>query len=116
MLRFIRLFGGALGVILAIALVGFDGSSAMLLEPSIAGRLLLLAWIAVGRPGCLAPYFTIVPVRWLVRAVRTCHRQFVAAIAGLCSASDGPPDGHPLTSCPTSASAPIGAPSSWRWA
>lgn len=43
MLTFIRLLGGALGVILAIALMGLDFTSTTLLEPSLEGRLMLLA-------------------------------------------------------------------------
>jgi uncharacterized protein YacL len=86
MLRFIRLFGGALGVILAIALVGFDATSTTLLDPSLEGRFLLLAWIAAwGVVGfIIAPYLTIVPAHWLLRAVTDMSTdEFVAAIAGL---------------------------------
>ena len=86
MLRFIRLFGGALGVILAIALVGFDATSTTLLDASLEGRLLLLAWIAAwGVIGfVIAPYLTIIPARWLLRAVTDMSTdEFVAAITGL---------------------------------
>jgi uncharacterized protein YacL len=86
MLRFIRLFGGALGVILAIALVGFDVTSTALLEPSLEGRLLLLAWIAAwGVVGfVIAPYLTLVPARWMLRAVTDMSTdEFIAAVAGL---------------------------------
>ena len=108
MLRFIRLFGGALGVILAIALVGFDGrQSTALLEPSLAGRLLLLAWIAAwGVVGyVIAPYLTIVPARWLVRAVTDMSTdEFVAAVAGLLvGLLMGFLLGLPLTSLPSPA-------------
>lgn len=83
MLRFIRLLGGALGVILAIVLAGF---SETLLEQSIEGRLLLVAWIAawavVGFS--IMPYITITPTRWLMRAVTDMSTdEFVAAILGL---------------------------------
>ncbi len=83
MLRFIRLLGGALGVILAIALAGM---SEALLEQSTAGRLLLIAWIvAWGVVGfSIMPYITITPSRWLMRAVTDMSTdEFVAAIAGL---------------------------------
>ncbi len=46
MLKFIRLLGGALGVILAIALAGFDGTSDALLGDSLESWLLLAAWVA----------------------------------------------------------------------
>lgn len=86
MLRFVRLLGGALGVILAIVLVNFEGTSTLLLEASTEGRLLLLGWItAWGVVGfSIAPYLTIAPARWIVRAVTDMSTdEFVAAIAGL---------------------------------
>jgi uncharacterized protein YacL len=86
MLRLIRLLGGALGVILATNLVGFDTTSDTLLDPSLEGRLLLLAWIAAwGVVGfVIAPYLTVVPARWIIRAVTDMSTdEFVAAIAGL---------------------------------
>ena len=86
MLRLIRLLGGALGVILTINLVGFDTTSDTLLDPSLEGRLLLLAWIAAwGVVGfVIAPYLTVVPARWIIRAVTDMSTdEFVAAIAGL---------------------------------
>lgn len=86
MLRFIRLLGGALGVILAIALAGLDGTAATLLEPSTEGRVMLLAWIAAwGVVGfAIAPYITVAPARWTMRAVTDMSTdEFVAAVAGL---------------------------------
>ncbi len=86
MLKFIRLLGGALGVILAIALTGFDGTSATLLDASTEGRVLLAAWIAAwGVVGfAIAPYITVAPARWLMRAVTDMSTdEFVAAIIGL---------------------------------
>jgi uncharacterized protein YacL len=86
MLRFIRLLGGALGVILAIALAGLDGMSPALLEQTTEGRLLLLAWIAAwGLVGfAIIPYVTIAPARWLMRAVTDMStEEFVAAVVGL---------------------------------
>lgn len=83
MLRFVRLLGGALGVILAISLAGL---SETLSDPSAEGRLLLLAWLAawavVGFS--ILPYVTITPARWLMRAVTDMSTdEFVAAVAGL---------------------------------
>jgi uncharacterized protein YacL len=86
MLRFIRLLGGALGIILAIALAGLDGMSPALLEQTTEGRLLLLAWIAAwGLVGfAIIPYVTIAPARWLMRAVTDMStEEFVAAVVGL---------------------------------
>ena len=107
MLRFVRLLGGALGVILAIALASFDGTSASLLEPSTEGRLLLLAWIgAWGVVGfAIAPYITIVPARWLMRAVTDMSTdEFVAAVVGLITGLlMGFLLGLPLTSLPAPA-------------
>ncbi len=83
MLRFVRLLGGALGVILAIALAGF---SETLSDGSTGGSLLLLAWIlawaAVGF--AIMPYITITPAHWLMRAVTDMSTdEFVAAVVGL---------------------------------
>ncbi len=86
MLKFIRLLGGALGVILAIALTGFDGTSASLLDDSVASRLMLAGWVAAwGVVGfAIAPYITVVPARWLMRAVTDMSTvEFVAAVIGL---------------------------------
>ena len=83
MLRFIRLLGGALGVILAITLAGFSDA---LSDPSTESRLTLLAWIVawavVGYS--ILPYITITPAQWLMRAVTDMSTdEFVAAVTGL---------------------------------
>ncbi len=83
MLRFVRLLGGALGVILAITLAGFSDALA---DPSTPSRLMLLAWVVawavVGFS--IMPYITITPARWLMRAVTDMSTdEFVAAVAGL---------------------------------
>lgn len=86
MLKFIRLTGGALGVILAITLASFDGTAASLLEPTTASRLMLVGWIAAwGVVGfAIAPYVTVVPARWIMRAVTDMStEEFLAAVAGL---------------------------------
>ena len=83
MLRFVRLLGGALGVILAISLAGF---SETLSDPSAASRLTLLAWaVAWAVVGfSIMPYITITPARWLMRAVTDMSTdEFVAAVVGL---------------------------------
>ena len=83
MLRFIRLLGGALGVILAITLAGLSDT---LGDSSTEGRVLLLAWVAAwGVAGfSIMPYITIQPARWLLRAVTDMSTdEFVAAVVGL---------------------------------
>jgi uncharacterized protein YacL len=78
--------GGALGVILATSLANLDGTADALMAPSVEGRLLLVAWIAAwGLLGfAIAPYVTIVPARWLMRAVTDMSTdEFVAAVLGL---------------------------------
>jgi uncharacterized protein YacL len=83
MMRFIRLLGGALGVILAIALAGMSDA---LGTGSPEGQLLLLVWIAAwGVMGfAIMPYITTVPARWLLRAVTDMSTdEFVAAVTGL---------------------------------
>ncbi len=107
MLKFIRLLGGALGVILAIALAGFDGTSATLLDESAGGRLLLTAWVAAwGVVGfAIAPQITVVPARWLMRAVTDMSTdEFVAAVVGIIlGLLMGFLLGLPLTSLPSPA-------------
>ncbi len=83
MLRFIRLLGGALGVILGITLAGLSDT---LSDPSTEGRVLLLAWaLAWGVVGfSIMPYITVTPARWLMRAVTDMSTdEFVAAVVGL---------------------------------
>ena len=107
MLRFIRLLGGALGVILAINIVGFEDPANPLSATGIEGRLLLLAWIAAwGVMGfVIAPYLTVVPARWVLRAVTDMSTdEFVAAIVGLLiGLLMGFLLGLPLTSLPSPA-------------
>lgn len=86
MMRFIRLVGGGLGVILAISLAGLGGASSHLLDPGIEGRLLLVAWIAawfvVGY--AILPYLTVEPAGRLARMVREMSTgEFIAAVLGL---------------------------------
>ena len=86
MMRFIRLLGGGLGVILAISLAGFGGASSEFFSASLEGRLLFGAWIAawfvVGY--AILPYITVVPARWLMEGVDELSTgEFVTAILGL---------------------------------
>ena len=104
MLRFVRLLGGGLGVILAISLASLSGT---LSEDSSESRLLLLAWIAAwGVVGfAIMPYITMVPARWLMRAVTDMSTdEFVAAVVGLVTGLlMGFLLGLPLTSLPAPA-------------
>ncbi|MDQ3492505.1 MAG: PIN domain nuclease [Chloroflexota bacterium] len=83
MMRFVRLTGGALGAIVAISVAsGAPG----FFDPSLAGRLLLVAWIAawtvVGYS--IMPYITVQPATRLVRGVMDLSTsEFVAAVGGL---------------------------------
>src|SRR3972149_5467283 len=84
MMRFVRLVGGGLGVILAIALTGYASSG--FFEPQLEGRLLLVAWIAawfvVGY--AILPYTPVEPARRLMRGVAELSTgEFVAAIVGM---------------------------------
>ena len=86
MMRFIRLLGGGLGVILAISLAGVGGMSSGFFEPSLEGRLLLGAWIAawfvVGY--AILPYITVEPARRLMEGVTELSTgEFVTAVLGL---------------------------------
>jgi hypothetical protein len=83
MLRFVRTAGGAIGVILAIVLAATSGS---FLGPSVAGRLLLGAWIAAWAVlgyGML-PRVTVEAAAAAVRRVRTLSSgDFVAAATAM---------------------------------
>jgi uncharacterized protein YacL len=107
MLRFIRLLGGAVGVIFAIGLAGLMSGSTILSEPSLESRLVFLAWVvAWGVAGfVVAPYLTIMPARWIVRAVTDMSTdEFVAAILGvLVGLLMGFLLGLPMTSLPSPA-------------
>jgi uncharacterized protein YacL len=86
MMRFIRLVGGALGLILAISLAGSGGATSGFFDPQLEGRLLLAAWIAawfVVGYGIL-PYITVEPASRLAAGVGDLSTgEFVAAIVGL---------------------------------
>ena len=86
MMRFIRLLGGGLGVILAISLAGFGGTTSEFFSASLEGRLLfgtwIAAWFVVGY--AILPYITVVPARWLMTGVGELSTgEFVTAILGL---------------------------------
>src|SRR3954468_9380201 len=86
MLRFVRLTGGALGVIVALSLASFDAAAGGFFAPSIEGRVILLAWAAAWMVlgYSLLPYLTITPALWLANSVtRLSAGEFVGAFVGL---------------------------------
>jgi uncharacterized protein YacL len=86
MLRFVRLIGAAIGVIVALGLTSFDLSSGGFFEATLEGRLTLIAWtVAWAVLGyAVFPYLTVEPARWLAREVRHLSSgEFVAALIGL---------------------------------
>lgn len=83
MMRFIRTVGGALGAILAISLAIPQPS---FFDPSLSGRLLLVAWIVawsvVGFS--ILPHITVQPAARVLRAVTNLSTgEFVASVGGL---------------------------------
>jgi len=82
---FVRLFGGALGALIAVTLAG--GARIPPLDLSSIGAALLLvawigAWFVIGFS--ILPYVTVVPARWLIRSVTDLSTgEFVSAVAGL---------------------------------
>ena len=86
MMRFVRRMGGALGVIVAISLLGLLDRNSTFFDPSIFGRVLLVAWIGawfvVGYS--IIPYVTVEPAKRVIRAVtRLSTGEFLTAVAGL---------------------------------
>ncbi|MEX2548397.1 MAG: PIN domain-containing protein, partial [Chloroflexota bacterium] len=83
--RFVRLFGGGLGVLIAVVLAGSAGIPPLDLT-SVGGIVLLAgwlgAWFVIGYS--ILPYVTFVPTRWLMRRVVDLSTgEFVSAVAGL---------------------------------
>jgi uncharacterized protein YacL len=85
MTGFIRLFGGALGALIAVVLAG--GAHIPPLDLSSIGAAVLVvlwvaAWFVIGYS--ITPYITVVPAGWLIRRVVDLSTgEFVSAIAGL---------------------------------
>jgi uncharacterized protein YacL len=84
--RFIRLLGGGIGVILALSLAGAASGPTGFFDPSLGGRLALLAWAAawfvVGF--VILPTVTVEPARWLMKRVLALTAgEFVTAVGGL---------------------------------
>ena len=85
MTNFVRLFGGALGVLVAIVLASGFGVPP-LDTGTVVGFLMLVGWIGawfvIGYS--ILPYITFVPARWLIRRVLDLSTgEFVSAVGGL---------------------------------
>src|SRR5688500_2356143 len=82
---FVRIFGGALGALVAIELAGGAHIPPLALTSIGAVVLLVLwvaAWVVIGFS--ILPYLTVVPARWLISRVMTISTgEFVSAAAGL---------------------------------
>jgi len=85
MTYFVRLFGGALGVLIAVVLAG--GAGIPPLDISSIGGIVLLAgwlgaWFVIGFS--ILPYVTFIPATWLIRhVVDLSTGEFVSAVVGL---------------------------------
>lgn len=82
---FVRLFGGALGALVAIALTAAAGVPNLDTQ-SLGGAVLLAgwvgAWFVIGFS--ILPYVTVVPARWAIRHVTALSTgEFVSGVAGL---------------------------------
>ena len=83
MIRYIRVLGAALGLLVGFALAGVDGG--LFRDAGYAGALLaawVIAWVVVGF--ALLPYLTVVPAMWLISRVEELSTaEFVTAVIGL---------------------------------
>ena len=82
---FIRLFGGALGALVAVGLASAFGVPRLELT-SLGGAVLLAgwigAWIVIGFS--ILPYVTLTPAAWLIKHVTELSTgEFLSAVAGL---------------------------------
>ena len=86
MIRYIRVLGGALGVLFGIALATIEINGRTLFtgvaNPGAFLAAWVVAWVVVGF--AILPYLTVVPAIWLVRQVEQLSTaEFVAAVVGL---------------------------------
>ncbi len=83
MIRYIRLLGAALGLLVGLSFVA--GTARIFTDAPYPGALIagwLVAWFVLGF--ALLPYLTVVPAGWLVRRVQALSTaEFVTAVAGL---------------------------------
>ena len=83
--RFVRLLGGSLGLILAIALTASSAAGSAF-DRSLAGYLLLLCWLVAWFVAgySVLPHITVVPAHRIIEKVSDLSAgEFVAAIIGL---------------------------------
>jgi uncharacterized protein YacL len=84
MMIFVRLLGGALGTVVALATVGITGP-VFNVETAVGVVLLvvwMLAWFTIG--ASIMPYITVQPAGWLLRSVLDLSTgEFISAVAGL---------------------------------
>lgn len=83
--RFVRLLGGSLGLILAIALTASSATGSAF-DRSVAGYVLLLAWLVAWFVAgySVMPYITVQPARRIIEGVSDLSAgEFVAAVIGL---------------------------------
>jgi len=85
MTSFVRLFGGALGLLIAVVLTAGAGIPPLDMQ-SLAGIVLLVgwlvAWFVIGYS--ILPYITFLPARWLIRRVLDLSTdEFISAVSGL---------------------------------
>jgi uncharacterized protein YacL len=83
--NFVRLFGGALGALIAIALTAAAGVP-NLDSSSLGGAVLLAGWIGawfvIGFS--ILPYVTVVPAQWAIKHVSELSTgEFISGVAGL---------------------------------
>lgn len=83
--QFVRLFGGALGAVVAIVLASGSGIPPLDVE-SASGMAVLVAWVAawsvIGYS--ILPYLTVQPARWLIkRVLQLSTGEFVSGTIGL---------------------------------
>ena len=83
MIRYIRLLGAALGILVGVAIE--SSGEGLFRQSDYAGALLaawIVAWIVVGF--AVFPYLTVVPAGWLIRQVEALSTaEFVTAVVGL---------------------------------
>jgi len=83
--NFVRLFGGALGALVAIALTA-AANVPNLDSSSLGGAVLLAGWIGAWAVigFSILPYVTVAPARWLIKHVAELSTaEFVSGVAGL---------------------------------
>jgi uncharacterized protein YacL len=82
---FLRLFGGALGALVAVALTSIAGVPPLDLS-TLGGAVLVAgwvgAWIVIGFS--ILPYVTVLPAQWLIKRVTALSTgEFLSGVAGL---------------------------------